>query len=490
MKRLEPKHPRAVRWLHWINVPVLCGMIWSGLLIYWANDVYRIGWGGFTLFHFFPEGFYDALHLKFRLAEGMAWHFFLMWLFAVNGILYVGYTAVSGEWRHLLPNRRTLREAVDVVLHDLHLRKGPLPPGKFNAAQRIAYTGVIVMGAGSLLTGLAIYKPVQLSWLTWLLGGYERARWEHFWLTVGYVLFFLIHITQVIRAGWNNFRAMVTGYELVPAGDGAGKQQGRAAAVVTAGDAERAMRRMTRRSFAVGGVAALFGFGCWSWLRTRGHDAGIAWPLRRVHDVNARLAQAYFRPDRLAPTFPPERAREVRVNGGLGLDGNFDPARWKLQVEDVAGNAVRVFSLDAIKAVPRVEMVTEFKCIEGWSEIVRWAGVRLVDFLKAHRLGTRSGKAPDPAGQPQELYDYIYLETPGGGYYVSLDMASALHPQTLLCYEMNGQPLTLEHGAPLRLVIPVKYGIKNLKRIGRIRFLDERPADYWAERGYDWYSGH
>ncbi len=64
------------------------------------------------------------------------------------------------------------------------------------------------------------------------------------------------------------------------------------------------------------------------------------------------------------------------------------------------------------------------------------------------------------------------------------------HPQTLLCYEMNGEPLTLEHGAPLRLVTPVKYGIKNIKRIGTIRFTDKRPADFWAERGYDWYAGH
>jgi DMSO/TMAO reductase YedYZ molybdopterin-dependent catalytic subunit len=76
------------------------------------------------------------------------------------------------------------------------------------------------------------------------------------------------------------------------------------------------------------------------------------------------------------------------------------------------------------------------------------------------------------------------------GYYVGLDMASALHPQTLLVYEMEGRPLTPEHGAPLRLFTPVKYGIKSLKRIGTIRFTDERPPDFWAERGYDWYAGH
>jgi thiosulfate reductase cytochrome b subunit len=215
MLRLEKKHPRAVRWMHWLNVPVLAVMVWSGLLIYWANDVYRIGWGGWTLFHFFPDGFYDALGVGHRLAEGMAWHFAFMWLFALNGVAYVLYTFVSGEWRHLLPNRRSFREAWQVLLHDLRLSKVEPPRGKFNAAQRFAYTGVILMGAGSLLTGLAIYKPVQLAWLTTLLGGYEWARWGHFWLTVGYVLFFLVHITQVVRAGWNNFRAMVSGYELV-----------------------------------------------------------------------------------------------------------------------------------------------------------------------------------------------------------------------------------------------------------------------------------
>jgi thiosulfate reductase cytochrome b subunit len=215
MLRLEKKHPRAVRWMHWLNVPVLAVMVWSGLLIYWANDVYRIGWGGWTLFHFFPDGFYRALGVEHRLAEGMAWHFAFMWLFAVNGVCYVLYTFLSGEWRHLVPGRRSFREAWQVLLHDLHLSKVEPPRRKFNGAQQFAYTGVILMGAGSLLTGLAIYKPVQLAWLTTLLGGYEWARWEHFWLTVGYVMFFLVHITQVVRAGWNNFRAMVSGYELV-----------------------------------------------------------------------------------------------------------------------------------------------------------------------------------------------------------------------------------------------------------------------------------
>ena len=215
MKRLEKKHPLAIRWLHWINFPVLLLMIWSGMLIYWANDVYRLGFGSVTLFKFFPEWFSQALNLGQRLAEGMAWHFFFMWFFAINGLLYVLYTTISGEWRYLLPNRHSLREAIQVTLYDLHLSKIHPPPRKFNGAQQIAYTTIIVMGAGSLVTGLAIYKPVQFAWLTALLGGYEWARFEHFWLTMGYVAFFFVHVAQVIKAGWNNFRAMVTGYEIV-----------------------------------------------------------------------------------------------------------------------------------------------------------------------------------------------------------------------------------------------------------------------------------
>jgi thiosulfate reductase cytochrome b subunit len=137
-----------------------------------------------------------------------------MWIFAINGILYVLYTIFSGEWRYLVPNRRSFIEAIQVTLHDLHLRREAPPARKYNGAQQIAYTGIILMGLGSLLTGLAIYKPVQFAWLAWLFGGYQMARFFHFWITVGYVVFFVVHVAQVIKTGWNNFRAMIIGYEV------------------------------------------------------------------------------------------------------------------------------------------------------------------------------------------------------------------------------------------------------------------------------------
>ena len=216
MKQVVHKHPLAIRWFHWINFPVLTLMIWSGFLIYWANDVYRIGWGNTTLLRFFPQSFYDFFNVPKRLAEGMAFHFAAMWLFMINGFCYVLYTLFSGEWRDLFPNKRSFGEAWAVLLHDLHLRKTAPPiTGKYNAAQRIAYSAIIVMGLGSTLTGLAIYKPTQLWWLCTLMGGYSFARIIHFALTIGYVLFFFVHVIQVAIAGWNNFRGMVAGFEVV-----------------------------------------------------------------------------------------------------------------------------------------------------------------------------------------------------------------------------------------------------------------------------------
>ncbi len=215
MKKIVSKHSLAVRWFHWINFPILTIMIWSGLLIYWANGVYKLGFGNLTLLSFFPKSFYEALHIPHRLGEGMAFHFVFMWVFFLNGLLYVLFTLFSGEWRLLFPDKNSFKEAWLVVLHDLKINKEAPPQLKYNGAQKIAYTMIIVMGLGSLLTGLAIYKPVQLNWLCALFGGYEFARVIHFALTIGYCLFFVIHILQVIKAGWNNFRSMVTGFDVV-----------------------------------------------------------------------------------------------------------------------------------------------------------------------------------------------------------------------------------------------------------------------------------
>lgn len=199
------KHARLLRATHWMNFIFLSLMIWSGLLIYWAD----------MAFIPIPESLISSLDLHHRLAEGMGWHFFIMWPFLINGIIYFSYLLISGEWRDRFPDRRSFYEAWQVVLHDLKIIKtAPVMRGKYNSAQRIAYSGALLMGIGSVITGIAIYKPVQAGWLTALLGGYKAARLEHFILMAGFILFFIIHVLQVARAGWNNFRAMVAGYEI------------------------------------------------------------------------------------------------------------------------------------------------------------------------------------------------------------------------------------------------------------------------------------
>ncbi len=221
---LVEKHPLAIRWMHWVNFPVLMAMVWSGFMIYWANSasgytnehqVYRIGIGSFTLMRLFPAWFSHLLRFEGHQARGLALHAFFMWFFMVNGLLYALYLGMSGQWRSIVPDRAALRAFWRTVWTEARGGKAQHPGRKYNAAQRVAYTLVLMMGAGEIVTGVAIWKPTTLSPLTNLLGGYETARWLHFWLTMGLCGFFLVHVLQVLRAGWNTLRGMIAGAEVV-----------------------------------------------------------------------------------------------------------------------------------------------------------------------------------------------------------------------------------------------------------------------------------
>jgi DMSO/TMAO reductase YedYZ molybdopterin-dependent catalytic subunit len=228
-------------------------------------------------------------------------------------------------------------------------------------------------------------------------------------------------------------------------------------------------------------LLAAAGTAIWFWLIRQppegGNLGGIQQPLRKVLMANEKIFGKVFDPEHLVKSYPVSAAvRNVRVNGAIGMKGEFDPSRWNLQLIRKSGDTLHITLAD-IRKLPKTEIIYNFKCIEGWSQITWWGGVKFSDFVDYFHL------------RDESALRYVGMRTPDGEYYVGIDMPSAMQRQTLLCYEMNRQPLPLNQGYPLRLIIPVKYGIKSIKRIGTIFFSDERPPDYWAERGYDYYAG-
>ena len=316
--------------------------------------------------------------------------------------------------------------------------------------------------------------------------------------------------------------------------------------------------KQTRRAFVGAALGAAAGYGFYRWIEQSRRIGDQPVLLRRAFQTNASLSRAVFDDRGLAPTYPLNRAENLRTNGVFGLQKQLVPGNWRLQLVGVAdapqrpgfvpdvtawkyqyvehasnmpngvpekmntissmapkemqqkmqarmqqdqlhtGRAPRglaeagesrstlspgtpglLLTIDAITSLPRHELVTQFKCIEGWSQIVHWAGVRMADFLEAYPPQKVNGREPR----------YVYMETPDGDYYTGYDMFVCRHPQTLLVTEMMGAPLTQLHGAPLRLHMPIKYGYKQIKRIALIRYMDMKPDDYWTHLGYDWYAG-
>jgi hypothetical protein len=201
-----------------------------------------------------------------------------------------------------------------------------------------------------------------------------------------------------------------------------------------------------------------------------GHDTKVD-PAKEAHaDAPADAAM----PPAFQKAFADMRAKQgnkpKRGNEEAGLsDDTLDP-----------GTPGLLLTMDEMTRFRHQELVTQFKCIEGWSEIVHWGGVRLADLLAAY----------PPARKPDgTLPRYVYMETPNGDYYCGFDLKDCMHPQSLLVTEMAGRPLIPAHGAPVRLHMPIKYGYKQIKCIGLIAYTDHQPDDYWTKLGYDWYAG-
>ena len=260
--------------------------------------------------------------------------------------------------------------------------------------------------------------------------------------------------------------------------------------------APQLLRRWTRRDlllFGMGTIAAVAGGG--SLLpQTTLERLGIIhenknwpkkeWLLNRSLRIDDDVAEALYSKNRLVPTYTKSKITPLRNNYlGATPHPSYIP-EWQLTLDGLAsGLSVSLNIRNLLASFQVHEQITRLVCVEGWSAIAWWAGLRFDDLLRAY--------------PPMSQARWVRIESsvnlgPWGNpdpYFVSLDLSTARHSQTLLATHLNGKPLTVEHGAPLRLVAAVKLGLKNIKAITRITYTGDEPADYWAERGYSRYDG-
>jgi DMSO/TMAO reductase YedYZ molybdopterin-dependent catalytic subunit len=259
--------------------------------------------------------------------------------------------------------------------------------------------------------------------------------------------------------------------------------------------APRVLRYRTRRDFlffGAGAVATLAGAGfllpqeTLSRLGMRRDMSSPTkkWLLNRALRIDDDLSEALYSRNRMVPTYTKSQVTPLKNNyNGATPDPGYISG-WNLTLDGLASGLG--ISLDIRNLTTRFsihEQITRLVCVEGWSAIAWWAGLRFDDLLRAYPPTSQAGWA--------RVESSVNLDASGNSdpYFMSLDLATARHPQTLLATHFNGQPLTVDHGAPLRLLVPVKLGLKNVKAITRITYSAEEPKDYWAERGYSRYDG-
>jgi Oxidoreductase molybdopterin binding domain len=245
-------------------------------------------------------------------------------------------------------------------------------------------------------------------------------------------------------------------------------------------DVKKDFARQSRRSFLVFGAAAVGGFSGFRWLQGTSTDGGVHWPLRKGLNASSALQRAVLGDSATVATHAKSEAREVRRNGSEGvkvpLGPNDNQQTWTIEVQR---NGIRMGTLrlaDLLK-LPRVEQTVDHKCVEGWSQVVTWEGVKMADVLARAEELVEGKRA-----------EHIGFATPDKGYYVTLERSAVKHRQTLLALSLNGEELTDKHGAPCRLAVPTRYGIKSIKRVGIINLSDSHASDYWGQRGYDLYA--
>lgn len=230
-------------------------------------------------------------------------------------------------------------------------------------------------------------------------------------------------------------------------------------------------RAFLGRSLSLGGVALLSGCNLTD-------NAQVESALQAMSRLNDRVQGLIFDPNTLAPTYPKSMiTRPFPFNAFYGEDDivQVDGQRWSLEVTGLVNKQNQLnWNLAQLRALPQIGQVTRHICVEGWSAIGSWSGVQLSEVLK------RSGADLNAK--------YVAFQC-ADDYYTSIDMATALHPQTVIALDWDDDTLPPEYGYPVKVRIPTKLGYKNPKHVERLTVTNTYPGGYWEDQGYNWFGG-
>jgi thiosulfate reductase cytochrome b subunit len=402
----------------------------------------------------------------YRHTVGMArhWHFLSVLFWVGNGLAFVVLLFATGQWQRLVPTSwRILPDAWSVFVHYVTFHLPPEPNGfyQYNALQQLAYFGVaFVLAPLAMLTGPSM-SPAFTARFTWyprLPGNRQVGRSLHFLIMCAFGAFIIGHVAMVVLTGFvRNMNHIAVG---------------------------------TDSTSLIGLYLGLAGIGAVVLLNILGNWMAWRCPRTVQHVAKALVAPvegflldhaapvAEFRREDISPFF--------WVNGKMPTCDEWkalaigDFKDYRLKVTGLVENPVEL-SLDDLRALSKKTQITLHHCIQGWSGIAEWGGLPLADLLKVVR--------PSPEAKAVVFYSFgegLEFDTgiAGGQYYDSLSIENALHPQTLLAYEMNYQPLRHLHGAPLRLRVENQLGFKMVKWIQAIEFVENLQSINKGEGGY------
>ncbi|HEV7235030.1 MAG TPA: molybdopterin-dependent oxidoreductase, partial [Ktedonobacteraceae bacterium] len=393
-----------------------------------------------------------------NLGLGRLWHFFSIIFWVLNGVIYVVLLFTTGEWSRLIPTSWSIiPNAWHTLLTYLSFH---IPPASdfhpYDPLQQLAYAGVVfILGPFMILTGAAMSPSIEgrFPWYVKIFGGKQSARSLHFLSLIAFILFIIVHTALVLIVHFqDNIRHIVLG--TVNSSFGVA---------------------LTIAIIALLIVAAIYVWASWHSLRKKRQTQralrAFSDPVERLMLQKRKSKQHYEQSDISSYFWVNGAPPETEEYKGLAQH-NFE--NYTLEVYGLVSKPMK-FTLEDLRELPKQTQITLHNCIQGWSGIAEWGGVALTEILKlcetkpdakyvvftSYQLGKQSVKA-----ELSEAFDKTYYEV--------LNMELATHPQTILAYEMNGEPLPIPHGAPLRLRVETLLGYKMVKYLRSIELV----ADY------------